>query len=240
MLKEFVEKVLELKRPETVKIDNRDYSTIRLEPVVEPIFEKLQVFNLESLVAYIKEDPDILKNKRKIINIVSPTKILLQSSIYGNFKQRDTYMAVDCRELLPDIYFERFMSIEQFIITLKSKFVITEELEKIIRIIGNISDETVTNYNDEGITQQVTVKTGIARVGEAALPPKIELKPYRTFVEIEQPSSEILLRANKRSGEIEFALFEADGGAWKNESICFIAEYLKDRLEGVSNLTILN
>lgn len=240
MLKEFVEKLLELKRPETIEVNNRDYSTINIEPILEPDFEKLYVFNLESLVAYIKDDPDILKNKHKIINIVSPTKVLLQSSIYGDFKQRDTYMAVDCKELLPDIYFERFMGIEQFIITLKSKFVMTEELEKIVKIVGNISDETVTNYNDDGITQQVTARTGIARVGEVALPPKIELKPYRTFVEIEQPSSEFLLRANKRSGEIEFALFEADGGAWKNESICFIAEYLKDRLEGVSNLTILN
>lgn len=240
MLKEFVEKLLELKRPETVQVKNRDYSTINLEPILEPSFKDLYVFNLESLITYIKDDPDILKNKHKIINIVSPTRILLQSSIYGEFKQRDTYMTVDCKELLPDIYFERFMSIEQFIITLKSKFVMTNELEQIVKIVGNISDETVTNYNDDGITQQVAVRTGIARVGEVALPPKIELKPYRTFVELEQPSSEFLLRANKRSGEIEFALFEADGGAWKNESISRIAKYLEDKLAGVSNLTILN
>lgn len=240
MLKEFVEKLLELKRPETVKVDNRDYSTINLDPILEPNFKDLQVYNLESLITYIKDDPDTLKNKHKLINIVSPTKILLQSSIYGNFKQRDTYMIVDCRDLLPDIYFERFMSIEQFIITLKSKFVRTEELEQIVKIVGNISDETVTNYNDDGITQQVTAKTGIARVGEVALPPKIELKPFRTFVEVEQPGSEFLLRANKRNGEIEFALFEADGGAWKNKSISTIANYLKDKLEGISNLTILN
>jgi len=240
MLKEFVEKLLELKRPEVVNVKDRDYSTIDLEPIVEPVFEKLQVFNLESLITYLKDDPDILKNKHRIINIVSPTKILLQSSIYGDFKQRDTYMIIDCKELLPEIYFERFMSIEQFIITLKSKFVMTEELEKIVKIVGNITDETVTNYNDDGITQQVTAKTGIARVGEVALPPKIELKPYRTFVEIDQPSSEFLLRATKRNGEIEFALFEADGGAWKNESISRIAQYLKDKLVDVSNVTILN
>ncbi len=240
MLKAFVEKLLELKRPETVKVDNRDYSTINLDPILEPNFKGMEIFNLESLVTYIKDDPDKIENKHRIINIVSPTKILLQSSIYGNFKQRDTYMVVDCSELLPSIYFERFMNIEQFIITLKSKFVMTSELEQIVKIVGNISDETVTNYNDDGITQQVTARTGIARVGEVALPPKIELKPYRTFVEVEQPASEFLLRANKRNGEIEFALFEADGGAWKNKSISNIAEYLKDKLEGVSNLTILN
>ena len=240
MLKAFVEKLLELKRPETIKVDNRDYSTINLDPILEPNFKGMEIFNLDSLVTYIKDDPDTIKNNQRIINIVSPTKILLQSNIYGNFKQRDTYMVVDCSELLPSIYFERFMNIEQFIITLKSKFVMTEELEQIVKIVGNISDETVTNYNDDGITQQVTARTGIARVGEVALPPKIELKPYRTFVEVEQPSSEFLLRANKRNGEIEFALFEADGGAWKNKSISNIAEYLKDKLEAVSNLTILN
>lgn len=240
MLKEFLEKLLELKRPEIVKVNDRDYSTINLEPVYEPNFKELEIFNLDSLVTYIKDDPDALKQKHKLINIISPTKILLQSSIYGNFKQRDTYIAVDCKEILPDIYFERFMSIEQFIITLKSKFVMTDELEQIVKIVGNISDETVTNYNDDGITQQVTAKTGIARVGEVALPPKIELKPYRTFTEVEQPSSEFLLRATKRNGGIEFALFEADGGAWKNESIKRIAEYLQNKLAGVSNITILN
>lgn len=240
MLKAFVEKLLELKRPEIVKVNDRDYSTINLEPVYEPNFKGLEIFNLDSLITYIKEDPDNLKDKQKIINIISPTKILLQSNSYGNFKQRDTFIAVDCERLLPDIYFERFMSIEQFIITLKSKFVMNEELEQIVKIVGNISDETVTNYNDDGVTQQVTARTGIARVGEVALPPRITLKPYRTFIEIDQPCSEFLLRANKRNGEIEFALFEADGGAWKNESISRIAEYLKERLDEISNLTILN
>ena len=87
MLKEFLEKLLELKRPEVVKVNDRDYSTINLEPVYEPNFKGLEIFNLDSLVTYIKDDPDALKQKHKLINIISPTKILLQSSIYGDFKR---------------------------------------------------------------------------------------------------------------------------------------------------------
>lgn len=123
---------------------------------------------------------------------------------------------------------------------LKSKFRMTEDLESIIKLVGNIQDENVTNYNDDGITQKVTTKTGIARVGEVPLPPKVSLVPYRTFIEVGQPKSEFLLRAKKGYDGIEFALFEADGGAWKKEAISNIACYLSDKLKDIENITILN
>lgn len=35
------------------------------------------------------------------------------------------------------------------------------------------------------------------------------------------------------------AIFEADGGAWRNESILNIKEYLKKELEGLENIEII-
>lgn len=64
--------------------------------------------------------------------------------------------------------------------------------------------------------------------------------PFRTFIEIEQPESEFLLRAKKGYEGIEFALFEADGGAWKKEAIDNIAAYLKENLKEIEHITILN
>ena len=150
------------------------------------------------------------------------------------------YIVADYSDLIPRIDFGRYISIEEFIIMLKSKFIMTEDLEKIVKIVGNISDENITNYNDDGVTQQVTTKTGIARLGEVPLPPKVKLKPYRTFTEVEQPESEFLLRAKKDCGRIEFSLFEADGGAWKKEAIDNISKYLEEKLQNVENIIILN
>lgn len=239
MIKEAIDYLLKLKRPETIKIDERDYATIDLQAIKEAECKPLTVYGLNSLINYIKGNPDQNIENIKIINIEDPLKVTVQSSTFGNFKQRETYLIADYSELTPFIKFGTYLSIEEFIIMLKSKFIVTEDLETIIKVVGNITDENVTNYNDDGITQKVTTKTGIARVGEVALPPKIKLRPFRTFVEVEQPESEFLLRARKGYEGIEFALFEADGGAWKKEAIKNIEKYLIDNL-GETSITILS
>lgn len=240
MLKEFLEKLLELKRPETIEVEGRNYATIDIHGVKEPECSKLNVTSLQSLIDYIKYDPDNLKEKVKVLEVQDELNVKLHSKLFGNFKQRETYIHADYGDLTPCISFGKFISIEEFIIMLKSKFESTEDLNTIIQIIGNISDENVTNYNDDGVTQKVTTKVGIARVGEKALPTKLMLKPYRTFIEVEQPESEFLLRLKKGYSGIEVALFEADGGAWKKEAVRNITDYLKNELKGIENITILN
>ena len=240
MIKEAIEYLLKLKRPETIQLNGKDYSTIEINPIKEEKCDAITVFNLDSIIKYLKDDPDNYKEKVKIINIVSPVEVIVESTLFGNFKQREKYIVANYADLVPDIYFGKYMSIEEFIIMLKSKFILTDNLENIIKVVGNVADENVTNYNDDGITQKVTTKTGIARLGEVALPSKINLKPYRTFIEIEQPESDFLLRAKKGYEGIEFALFEADGGAWKKDAIKSISKYLSDNLEDINNITILN
>lgn len=241
MIKEAIEYLLELKRPEIVEVENKTYSTRELVPIIEAECEKLKVYSLQSFVNYILKNPDNNIDKIKIINVENPLKVVASSAVFGKFKQRENYIIADYSELIPSINFGRYMNIEEFIIMLKSKFLMTEDLENIIKVVGNITDENVTNYNDDGVTQKVTTRTGIARVGDVALPPKIKLVPFRTFVEISQPGSEFLLRAKKGYEGIEFAIFEADGGAWKQKAIKNISDYLHSYLdETVKDITILN
>lgn len=240
MIKEAIDCLLKLKRPETIQVEERQYSTIDIKPVYEAECNPIKVYNLDSLIKYLEDDPDKNTDNTKIINVVNPLEVVISSSLFGKFKQREKYIVADYSDLVPSINFGRYCNIEEFIIMLKSKFIMTEDLEKVIKVVGNITDENVTNYNDDGITQKVTTKTGIARLGEVALPPKVKLKPYRTFIEVEQPESEFLLRAKKGYEGIEFALFEADGGAWKKEVINNISSYLSEKLKGIINITILN
>ena len=240
MIKEALKFLLDLKRPENIRIGEKDFSTIDIYPIKEAVCSGVKVKNLDSLIKYLKDDPDNYSEKMKIVNIISSTEVIVESSIFGAFKQRETYIIADYSDLLPHINLDSYLSIEEFIIMLKSRFQKTEDLTSIIKIVGNISDENVTNYNDDGVTQKVTTKTGIARVGEVPLPPKITLKPFRTFIEVEQPESEFLLRGKKGYGGIEFALFEADGGAWKKKAIENISKYLEDNLQDIKNITILN
>ncbi|MNW60692.1 hypothetical protein D3C74_386970 [compost metagenome] len=67
-----------------------------------------------------------------------------------------------------------------------------------------------------GMTQSVVAKTGVATVEDVKVPNPVLLAPYRTFVEVEQPESSFVFRMKDGPSA---ALFEADGGAWRNDVI---------------------
>lgn len=65
--------------------------------------------------------------------------------------------------------------------------------------------------------------------------------PYRTFTEVAQPMSNFIFRVkdNDRYG-VTCALFEADGGAWKNEAKANIKAHLEKELADVSNIFVIS
>lgn len=76
----------------------------------------------------------------------------------------------------------------------------------------------------------------MASLAKAKAPNPVTLRPYRTFSEVEQPSSEFIFRINQLAN---MALFEADGGKWRLDAINNIANYLKEELADQTNITIL-
>jgi hypothetical protein len=121
------------------------------------------------------------------------------------------------------------MNAEVFIIGLQSNFVSTPELETVLRLVSNLSSDLNVNIADDGISQKVTVNKGVS-MKEAVVPPRrVKLMPYRTFPEIAQPESEFVLRIKGETGAAPgVALFEADGGVWKNEAMIGIKNYLEN------------
>lgn len=92
-----------------------------------------------------------------------------------------------------------------------------------MKVIGNIKEENVRNTGDNGFSQAVTMQTGITSVDDVIVPNPVKLAPYRTFLEVEQPTSEFVFRM--KDGP-RAALFEADGGVWRNVAIHNIKNYL--------------
>lgn len=80
---------------------------------------------------------------------------------------------------------------------------------------------------DNGVTQEVSVRRGVALKEQQTVQPIVHLQPYRTFLEVAQPASDFLLRIDKDGHP---ALYEADGGAWKLEAKRSIAAYLGGQL----------
>lgn len=62
------------------------------------------------------------------------------------------------------------------------------------------------------------------------MPNPVKLRPYRTFMEIEQPESAYVFRVKDSEKGPYFKLVEADGGLWKSIVMKRIKEYLEYEL----------
>lgn len=217
-----------------VEIDGRYYSMKTLQLIKEPKPAQLETTTLTALIDYLKSGMDSKSSEKLLIHIVSPTEVRLHSELRFD-QDRETY--ISCKALTPNnITFNRFIDTEQFNIMLQSSFVENDDRQILLKVTGTIQDKVVKEVGDDGISQAVTIKTGIAKVGDVVVPNPVLLAPFRTFPEVEQPASKFIFRM--QSGPAA-ALYEADGGAWRNEAMKTIKEYLfvelieKSKIEGI-------
>jgi hypothetical protein len=238
MIKEALEYLFNLEKEPWVELDDKMYN-VKLDNTLIPIEEvnkiKLQrvpvmeTHTLTSIIDYLKLNPDNLDLKKMYIHILNHAEVFLTSIITGDYREKEVYIHAKC--LVPDILLNRFLDIETFLIMLNSNFLPTNDLRNIIEIVSKVVDNKVINFEDDGISQKVNIKSGIELVREEKLPVLNTLKPYRTFVEVDQPYGDFLLRARKGSEELQYALYEADGGVWRNKAILIIKDYLERSLE---------
>lgn len=224
MLKEFVQYLLELKRPETVEIEGRTYSTRSLNLINEgkPSVEPFTVRNLSGLVDYIKSEFD--NDDKLIIHIESPTEVNVFDAIDSRGDRR-TYIRAEA--MLPNIIYNSFLDRESFNVQLQSCFVDSEDKTHLLELISTIVEDEGVTMTDDGISQKVVVKQGVSTNTNAKTKSAYALKPYRTFVEVVQPYSEFILRLQKGA---RAALFAADGGAWELTAIHNIRDYFQAQL----------
>ena len=233
MLKELYERILKSARPETVEIKGQTFSTERLHLIPDsPSVNAIEIHSLTGIVDYVKSKFD--KDRKFLIHIKSPSEVVLVDQLDTTHNRR-TFVTSEA--ILPSIPFERFVDREKFQIMLQANFVETPHREVVLDIISHIHiDDGGVELKDNGLTQTVTVKQGAATLSAQQLPPRVALKPFRSFVEVSQPASEYVFRMNNQGA---CALFEADGGSWQLEAIENIHEYfIRELADQVENGTI--
>ena len=220
----FVEKIEEMSVPHICEVDGYTYTDKNLKVVSTPKVATIEFNTLRGLVEVIKSEMNNF-NTTMIINIRNHHTVEVHTGIDGQDRSRETpYIA---KAELPDVKFDRWIDYENMMIMLKSRFVETPETLDVVQLLGTITDEKSAQMTDDGFTQTVVVRKGIALKNNKVVKPIVKLKPFRTFTEVEQPESEFLLRLSD-GGNV--ALFEADGGVWKLEARHRIAEYIKTLL----------
>lgn len=184
----------------------------------------LLISTLTGLVDYIKANRE-RKNAQFFLHVKDARTVILKGLLDSEGLREEI---IDVQAIIPEFYYGQFLDAEELIISLQSKFVpTTDDRELLLKVIGNVKEENVRSTGDNGFSQAVTIKTGVASADDVIVPNPVELAPYRTFLEVEQPSSRFIFRM--KDGP-RGAIFEADGGAWRNQAISNIKGYLEKEL----------
>ncbi len=239
MIKEALQYIVGLGKAEEHVINGACYSDKPLHRIdtYYPKADAIEMHTLTSLVDYIKSEVDEMP-PRMIVEVKSPTEVELYSQLDTN-RDRESLVVASAR--VPGFEFDRFVEHEKFCINLQSKFIPSDDRELILKFAGTVEAGSVSEYGDDGVTQKATIKTGLASKGDAIVPNPVCLRPYRTFLEVEQPESAFVFRMKQDSyGSVMCAIFEADGGAWKMDATQAIKEYLQRELDGMPQFTVIS
>lgn len=225
MLKEAIEKIISLAPATTYQINGDTYAEKQLVRIAphEDRPQSIMVNSLEGIVKLISDEYQEF-DTTLFVEVVNHSNVEVYTSYRDNFKRDYLY----CAKSDTPCFTFGWKDYDNAIIAFRSQFIENEGTEYILDILSRISDENSVSSEDNGMTQTVEARKGISLKTKERVNPRVKLCPYRTFLEVEQPESEFLLRL-REGGQI--GLFEADGGMWRLAAKKNIKAYLESQLK---------
>lgn len=230
MIEQAIEKIRNMTKPDITKVENTTYIGKEILHQSKAWMGSFTINTLTGLVDYINSDIDGLNDQKiKLMVVVKNfNNVYLVSGTDTDLQKRHNIIDVDSHDC--EFEFNRKMDIESFIIGLQANFQGTEDAATILKFVSSLTSSAVLEVNDTGSSQDLKIKSGV-RSENADVPNPVMLKPWRTFTEVEQPPSRFIFRVGKNSNDVPVCgLYAADGGAWKNEAIINIRDFLKKNL----------
>ena len=225
MLKQFAQFLSEMKETKIFDVDGKKFTNDpNLEEII-PHVDRPTVMTVTSLDAICKlVRTEIERNVYPLFVCAEEYNKAVVYSTYRDDYTRDTiYMA---KADAPGLSLG-WRSQQEMIIALQSLVIPTEASAELLNMLKSMTDESSITSRDNGVTQEVTVKSGVSLAKTVHVKPRVKLTPFRTFLEVSQPESEYLVRVDKGN---QIGLFEADGGIWKLEAKKNIAVYFEREL----------
>ncbi len=205
------------------------------KPVDEP--QVLRVGTLSGLIAYLAKIQATERFEPLFVHVENAALVSVRGTLVEQMTRRTYIQAVYHAPKVQGFEYNRYCSQEQMMIALLALFESSESLAEVVKRIGNLAAETVKTSTDDGVTQQVIVRTGL-RNEAANVPGLVRLSPFSTFAEVEQPTRRFLLRLQgAKEGQLpQCGLWEADNGAWENKGQQSIRAFLANAFKaaGVS------
>ena len=226
MLREAIKEIERMSAPTIHEVEGSIFSNQELVHVMykKPMPRCIDLTGLDSICKMVRNEAEHVG-----LQIFIQVKDYKSVSVFTELDEdEDRLYLYNCVADTPAVTTNRFMAYENAVIELRSLYIPNKGTEYLLQLLSSISNESKVTSSDNGVTQQVEARSGIALNSMVKVEPRVSLQPFRTFVEVAQPESEFLLRINDR-GEIGF--FPADGGVWKLEATRNVAAYFENALK---------
>lgn len=213
---------------EILDIEDDQFTTRKVEVAPRRAFtDTLEIASLTGIIDYLNTKIDESARDDLFVQVEGPERVSLRNAVQSATGRRFTPVVAIADT--PTLVFDRYIEKEQAMIMLQSRFAETPERAALLEQLGTIVAEEELRQEDDGVSQAVTTVKGLRRAEEKIVNP-VRLRPFRTFTEVEQPEAPFIVRLRKDDDGIEVAIFEADGGAWRNTARQSIKVYIEKAL----------
>lgn len=205
-----IERIVTENKVQVIEANGRTFATKDLVEIMprKDVAKEIRFSDLSSIVEIVKREMERFVLPI-YINIETEKSVSVITSLDTEKEREKPYSAVAEGSRFN---FGGGYDYERFVIAIRSQFIQTPNTANLLQLLKKVSNIESVETSDDGITQSVVAKQGAMLASDVKISPIIRLAPFRTFIEVEQPDSDFLFRISDRN---VFALYEADGGAWK-------------------------
>lgn len=236
MIKEAIDRILELSPITAIKEGGRTWARGTGGKIEELLNSEhvnptaLQFQYLPGFVEYCRSNPEGLALDNCLVTVNSHSRVeLLTIPNPANCNRRFCYAVATYQG--GRFEFGRWKEQDEFMVGLQTRFVETDNLQKLRQLVGKLKDITEASLADNGLAQQVTLKTGVTTVDQVEIDNPIALTPWATFNDVPQPEGLFNLRLKKSDkGGPMCCLYEADTDSWRVRAVGLIRDYLRQEL----------
>ena len=235
MLKEAIEKIEELAKPEIYKdalgkayVVDKDGEAREIIP--EAVYQScLSLNSLDALVQMVRTEG--VRSDCSADKLYLSVKDHMTVACFGHpqkdlREERINYYEAQAKDV-PGWDGEVKMAFDKAAVALQTRFQDGGDRDYTLTLLSQITCGAKVTYNDIGVATTVVTQKGVSLQQNSTIRPLVKLRPYRTFQEVEQPEGLFLIRIDERG--ITFT--EADGGMWKLAARKTIKAYLEEALK---------
>lgn len=229
MLADFVDKLIEETRNKEHELHGLRYTDRPLHLAKPPMPDPVVFNTLTGFAAFVNEYVDENEDFIQVLDSGIVKALSFSTDAVGQREHLATATIAHHGAAFP---FGTKLAQEDFIIKVQAHFVVDENRAKVLAVAGNMTAERAVSAEDDGVSQKVGARAGVVLKSSLTVPNPVALRPYRTFLEVEQPEGQFVFRVHQdREGQLPTcALYDADGGRWRIKAIQSVAEWLKAAL----------